>query len=323
VVRKAVVPEQALAALMAAFDKAQRAARRDGAGSNASRASPGSLPRRTVLDQVTWVYAKGGSSTVDAQARLDPDGLPGSAKVEVRQGRFQGARATLARGEGHWALRADIGGGTVQGKFQIQPGVKGTSVVRAQLTTTNVELSALTERSRTLTGRVDAQSTLRAEVGGPGAVIDSTQSQTRFTVRHAVLHGIDLAQAVKTVGLNRGGETQIDMLAGILVTHGRSVQLDNLVATSGQLSATGNVAMAPNRSLSGRITVDLTSSAVGGALGVPLAVGGTLDSPAVTLTQGALLGAAIGTMIAPGVGTGAGAKLGDRLGESLRGLFGK
>ncbi len=281
------------------------------------------LPRRTVLDQVTWVYAKGGSTTVDAQVRLDPDGLPGSAKVEVRQGRFQGARATLARGEGHWALRVDIGGGTVQGKFQVQPGARGVSAVQAQLATANVELSALTERSRTLTGRVDAQSTLRAEVGGPGAIIDSIRSQTRFTVRHAVLHGIDLVQAVRTVGLNRGGETQIDALAGILVTHGRSVQLDNLVATSGLLSATGNVALAPDRSLSGRITVDLASSAAGGALGVPLAVGGTLDSPSVTLTRGALLGAAIGTAIAPGVGTGAGARLGDRLGESLRGLFGK
>jgi hypothetical protein len=75
--------------------------------------------------------------------------------------------------------------------------------------------------------------------------------------------------------------------------------------------------------LSGRITVDLAAAAAGGAIGVPLAVGGTLDSPSVTLTRGALLGAAVGTMVAPGVGTGAGAKLGDRVGESLRGLFGK
>ena len=105
------------------------------------------------------------------------------------------------------------------------------------------------------------------------------------------------------------------------MTQGRSVQLNNLVASSGQLSATGNVAMAPNRSLSGRITVDLASRAASGAIAVPLVVGGTLDSPTVMLTQGALLGAAIGTVIAPGVGTGAGASAGDRLGEKLRGLF--
>ena len=142
-------------------------------------------------------------------------------------------------------------------------------------------------------------------------------------MRHAVLHGIDLVQAVKTVGMNRGGETPIDTLAGILVTHGRGVQLTNLVASSGQLSATGNIAMAPDHSLSGRITVDLASRAAAGAIAVPLAVGGTLESPSVMLTQGAMLGAAIGTVIAPGVGTGAGASVGDRLGEGLRGLFGK
>ena len=81
--------------------------------------------------------------------------------------------------------------------------------------------------------------------------------------------------------------------------------------------------MAPDKTLNGRVTVDLASAAAGGAIGVPLAVGGTLDSPSVTLTRGALLGAAIGTAVAPGVGTGAGAKLGDRLGEGLKGLFGK
>ena len=148
-------------------------------------------------------------------------------------------------------------------------------------------------------------------------------SRTRFTVRNAVLHGIDLVQAAKTAGRTRGGETPIDAFAGILVTHVRSVQLNNRVATSGQLSATGNVAMARDHSLSGRITVDLASRAAAGAIAVPLTVGGTLESPSVMLTQGALLGPAIGTMIAPGVGTGAGASIGDRLGEGLRGLLGK
>ena len=321
-VRNAVLPQQALAAIAAAFDKGQRGARPDGsAGSGGS--GPGLLPRRVVLDHVTWVYAMGGSSTVDAQVRLDPDGLPGAVKVQVRQGRLQGARASLTRGDGQWLMQADIGGGIVKGPIQVRPGARGMSVVTAQLATSNVELSALTERSRTLTGRLEGQTTLRAEVGGPGAIVDTLQSQTHFTVRHAVLHGIDLVQAAKTAGTNRGGETPIDAFAGILATHGRSVQLNNLVATSGQLSATGNVAMAPNHSLSGRITVDLAARAAAGAIAVPLAVGGTLESPSVMLTQGALLGAAIGTMIAPGVGTGAGARIGDRLGESLRGLFGK
>ncbi|MGH8831701.1 MAG: AsmA family protein, partial [Polaromonas sp.] len=137
-----------------------------------------------------------------------------------------------------------------------------------------------------------------------------------------------LAKAVKTVGLSRGGQTPLDTLAGQVSTQGRAAQLSNLVASSGALSATGNVAISPAKALSGRVTVAVAGdskigSAIGGAVGVPLTVGGTLDNPEVTLSRSALLGAAIGTALLPGVGTGAGANLGDRMGEGLRGLFGK
>lgn len=322
VVRNAVVPEQAVMAIMAAYQKAQR---------TAGRAEPGKpsaggmdfLPRRTLLEQVTWVPARGARMTLDAQARLDDDGLPASARVDVTKGRFEGAKATLQREPGHWTLKAAIGGGTVSGKLQLGAGARGGSLLQGQFDTANVEVSALTAPSRTLTGRLEAHTTLRSEFREPGALADAMQSQTRFTVRNAVVHGIDLAKAVKSVGLNRGGETRLDTLAGNVATQGRAVNVTSLVATSGALSANGNVAMAPDRTLSGRVTVDLVSAAAGGTLGVPLAVGGTLDAPSVTLTRGALLGAAIGTAVAPGVGTGAGAKLGDRLGEGLKGLFGK
>lgn len=322
IVRNAVVPEQAVAAIAAAFRKPRPAA----PAQSAPDPSPGRiglLPRRTVLDHVTWVGAKGGSTTIDGQAQLDPDGMPATARLEVRKGRFEGAKATLQRQPDHWALRADIGGGTVIGKLQLQPGAKGASLLQGQFDTANVEVAALTAPSRTLTGRLEAHTTLRAEFRELGALAGALQSQTRFTVRNAVVHGIDLAQAVKSVGLSRGGETRLDTLAGNVATQGRAVQLTHLVATSGVLSANGNVSMAPDRTLSGRIAVDFASGAAGGAIGVPLAVGGTLDAPSVTLTRGALLGAAVGSVLAPGIGTGVGAKLGDRLGEGLRGLFGK
>ena len=124
------------------------------------------------------------------------------------------------------------------------------------------------------------------------------------------------------MGLSRGGETSLDTLAGQVNTRGAAIELQNLVATSGVLAATGDVAIAPSRALSGRVRVDMTRGAGGGAMGVPLALGGTLDDPSVTLTRSALLGAAIGTALMPGVGTSAGANLGDRLGEGIKGLFG-
>jgi hypothetical protein len=323
-VRHAVVPEQAVAALGAVFQK--RGPATDKGAEPAGQPGGGMtfLPRRTVLDQVTWVHAKGGSTTVDAQARLDDDGLPASAELAITQGRLAGARATLQREAGHWALLAHIGGGTVKGKMQFTAGAaKGASLLQGEFDTANVELAALTAPSRTLTGQIDAHTTLRSEFRDPGTIADVLQSQTRFTVRHAVVHGIDLAAAVKSVGQNRGGQTQLDTLTGHVATQGKTVQLTNLVAASGALSANGNVAMSTNRSLSGRLTVDVASSAVGGTIGVPLVVGGTLDSPSVTVSRAALLGAAVGTLVTPGVGTAAGAKAGDRLGESLRGLLGK
>jgi hypothetical protein len=319
VVRNAVVPEPAVSALVAALKKPHPAA----ATTPGPDAVIGFLPRRTLLDHVTWVDAKGGSTTVDAQAQLDTDGMPATAQLQVLKGRFQGAKATLQRQSDHWELRTAIGGGNITVKLQLQPTAKGASLLQGQMDVMDVEVAALTAPNRALTGRLEAHTTWRAEFHELNALADALHSQTRFTVHNAVVHGIDLAQAVKTVGLNRGGETRLDTLGGNVVTQGRAVQLTNLVASSGLLAANGNVAIAPNRTLSGRVTVDLASGAAGGALGVPLAVGGTLDAPSVTLTRGALVGAAVGTMLAPGVGTGAGAKLGDQLGQGLKGLFGK
>jgi hypothetical protein len=321
VVRNAVLPEQAITAIAAAFHKKQAGAPAAAASATSGGGTP--LPQRALLQHVTWVPAKGSRSTIDAQFQLDPDGLPANAKFEVREGRWQGARATLQRAGDDWNLHADIGGGTLNGKTHWQAGAKGASLLQGQLETANVEVSALTAPSSTLTGRIEAHTTFHADIPAGGSVADAMHTQTRFTVRNAVVHGIDLAQAVKTIGLSRGGQTTLDTLAGQVTTQGRNVQLHNLVATSGMLSATGNVNMTPDRRLDGRVSVALAVGSVGGALGVPLSVGGTLDAPSVTLTRGALLGAAIGTAVAPGVGTGAGASLGDRLGQGLRGLFGK
>ena len=162
-----------------------------------------------------------------------------------------------------------------------------------------------------------------ASAATAGALVDALHTQSRFAVQGAVVHGVDLARAVKTVGMSRGGDTRLDTLAGQLNSKGRAVVLNNLVAGSGLLSASGNVALTPARVLSGRVNVNLGATVVGDAVGVPLLVGGTLDAPQLTLTRAAMVGAAIGTMVLPGVGTGAGASLGDKIGGKLQGLFGK
>ena len=284
------------------------------------------VPARTVLDSLTWVSAQGTRITLDADVRLSPQGLPDDVTVNVLKGAMQGAKAHLQRRDNDWTVAVQVGGGTVKGSAQLQPAAqKGAKfALKGQLETRAVEVAALSDTSKpVLSGRLDADTTFGANSATLGALLDLLQSHSKFNVRNAVVHGIDLARAVKTVGLNRGGETRLDTLAGQVTTRGRAMQLSSLVASSGALSATGHVAVSPNRALSGRVSVDLAARAVGTAVGVPLDVGGTLDSPEVTLTRAALIGAAIGTVVMPGAGTGAGASLGDKVGDKLKNIFGK
>ncbi|MFS2036010.1 AsmA family protein [Polaromonas sp. CT11-55] len=340
-VRKAVLPQQGIDAVLLLLQKKKTPAQAAAAAPSApaGQASMDWLPRRTVLDEVTWISAAGARTTVNAEAALGDDGLPDSVSLKLIKGNLQGLEASLKREESkagaagdEWALRVDVGGGKVEGKLGLKkvPAAAAREELELQgkLQTKDVEVSALTAPSKSLTGRLEASTTLHARAATTGALVEALNTQTTFTVRNAVLNGLDLAKAVRTIGLSRGGQTPLDTLAGQVSTQGKSAQLTNLVASSGALSATGNVAISPAKALSGRVSVNVAGdsklgSAIGGAVGVPLTVGGTLDNPEVTLSRSALLGAAIGTALMPGVGTGAGANLGDRVGEGFRSLFGK
>ncbi|MDO8375005.1 MAG: hypothetical protein Q7T39_23995 [Polaromonas sp.] len=338
VLREAVLPQQAIDAMLLSLQKKKQSARASPGlqPKMASNLQPASaavaggetavnrwLPRRALLQDVSWVSLKGSRTTVDAGMRLGADSLPEEASLKVTQGHLRGLNGSLRREEaGQWALRVEVGGGTVAGRLGMQraPSAQGGQalVLQGQLETRGVEVSALTAPNRPLSGRLEASTTLKAAAATTAGLVDALQTQTRFTVKDAVLNGMDLVKAVQTVGLSRGGQTRLDTLAGQVQSQGRAAQLNNLVASSGALSATGNVAVSASQALSGRVSVSL-----GNTVGVPLVVGGTLAAPEVTLTRGALLGAAVGTVVMPGVGTGAGMELGDRLGQGLNKLFGK
>ncbi|MEP6772985.1 MAG: AsmA family protein [Polaromonas sp.] len=362
-VRRAVLPQQGIDALLLLLQKKKQAVPvKPGASPSVPNVAPEMnrldwLPRRTVLDDVTWVNASGARTTVKGEARLGVDGLPEGVSIKLTEGNLQGLEATLdrveaaaanANGATQWDVRVNVGGGKVEGRVGLQrgfvpaaaapakPGAKALPAARSaeelvlqgELKTSGVEVAALTAPAKALTGLLDATTTLNARAATTAALVDALQSHTVFTVRDAVVNGLDLAKAVKTVGLSRGGQTRLDTLAGQVSTQGRSAQLTNLVASSGALSATGNVAVSSAKVLNGSVSVTLAGdskigNAIGGAVGVPLVVGGTLDNPEVTLSRSALLGAAIGTVLMPGVGTGAGASVGEKVGKGLRGLFGK
>lgn len=328
VVREAVLPEATVALITRALDDPARRA----PGPPAEEGIDFDLlPRELRLDQVTWLAADGARTTLDADLRFDADGWPASAEGRITAGAHRGARWRLQRDGGATAWRVDaaLGGGTVRGPLVITAPAAGEREPRVRLQghlqTAGVEVSALTAPSRALSGRLQARTELSARFpvrASADDLVRALRTETTFNVSEAVVHGVDLAKAVTTVGLSRGGETALDTLTGRVVTRGRAIDLSELKATSGVLAATGEVSVSPARALSGRVRVDMTRGAGGGAVGVPLAVGGTLDEPQLTLTRSALLGAAIGTAVLPGVGTGAGANLGERIGEGIQGLFG-
>jgi len=324
VVRRAVLPQPGIDALLAAMKKARPQDQPQG------DVPWQLLPRRTVLDGLTWVDAKGAAITLQADATLSPDVWPQQLEAQVVQGRLQGSKLALQREADRlaWGVALQVAGGTVKGRLELQPAKEAGAefALKGQLQTRDVEVSRLTapeptpksQAAQPLSGRLEASTTFNARTRKPGALLEALQTQSTFTVHQAVVHGIDLARAVKTVGMSRGGETPLDTLAGQVRTQGKAIELSNLVASSGVLSATGQVAVSPSQALSGRISVEL-----GGAVGGPLALGGTVSEPQVTLTRGAMIGAAIGTVLMPGVGTGTGASLGDKASEGLKKIFGK
>jgi hypothetical protein len=286
--------------------------------------NPPTFPDQLVFDHVTWVGNHGDRSTVRGKLLLADQGWVEEALLEVVQGTFKGTRADVTRADDHWLVNVALGGGTVKGTVSLQQTTQQPSAwtMAGKLETRNVALTRVTA-SPTLSGELEADTVLSGQAATLGGLLDALKTQSQFTVRHAVVHGIDLARAVSTVGLSRGGQTPLDVLAGQVSSQGRVVQLSHLVASSGALSATGNVRVDKNTALNGQVQVVLGASTLGNAVGVPLAVGGTLADPQVSLTRSALLGAAIGTAVMPGVGTGVGASLGDRLGTGLKNLFGK
>lgn len=341
-IRDADIAQTAVTQLQDAMARAAR----QRAGQPPTPGDAGGAPlvavRELRLRQVRWTAQAGWSSTLDASVELAPPRsateaaadpispwLPVRAQAEVSAGRWQGTQLRLspatdaapaegARLERRWQVDARVGGGTITGPLTLTRQAKAWRV-QGELATQGVEVSALTAPQRPLSGKLEARTTLSGDAPALAGMADTLGTQTRFTVRQAVLNGIDLSRAVVTVGLSRGGQTGFDTITGQVSTRGRAVALREVVAGSALLSARADVNISASQALSGKVVVDVAS----GAAGVPLVLGGTVAEPEVSLSRSGLVGAALGTAVLPGVGTGVGARLGDRIGEGVKGLFGK
>ncbi|REM67675.1 hypothetical protein DSI38_09880, partial [Mycobacterium tuberculosis] len=91
-------------------------------------------------------------------------------------------------------------------------------------------------------GKFSGNTTLVAEAGSAdelGALIRSLHTRTTFSVQPATLTRLDVAKAVTTAGISRGGTTTLEELSGTLDTQGTEdgvvLQYSNLKARSGVL----------------------------------------------------------------------------------------
>ncbi|MBJ2156073.1 hypothetical protein [Variovorax sp. IB41] len=273
---------------------------------------------------VVWIDRRDIALAYDGEIAFDAHWRPRQARVE-RAGATPPARLRLDReaGQDRWRTRIDVGGGTWNGVTLFETPAGGKLRLSAELDPRQVDIEGLVQafgRRTSVAGKVNGHSTLVAEADEAnelGALMRSMHTRTTFSVRPATLTKLDIAKAVSTAGISRGGTTPLDELTGTLDTQGTEdgivMRYTNLKARSGVLTASGNLRLF-NRKMEGDIAVDL----VDGVVGVPLKIGGSVSDPEVSLTGGALAGAAVGSAVLPGVGTAIGA----RVGQQVEKLFG-
>lgn len=133
-----------------------------------------------------------------------------------------------------------------------------------------------------------------------------------FKIKDGVLYNFDLAGAVKSISGSgtRGGQTRFDNFNGHLQVAGKAYHFSQIKIASGLLAGNGNVDIAPDKTLSGRMHVEMKGKA--NLVSMPLQISGSLSNPVLRPTNAAIASAVAGTAtLGPGLGTSVGAKAGD------------
>lgn len=324
-----------------------------------SAAAPAVRVDHVVLNDVMVRLEKATVGPLDADLAMTADGRPESANLRTNDGNLkavikpEGGKYAVEVTAKNWKLpagpaiefdelnlkgtattagaefgdvRAKLYGGTVSGKLAAD-WAKGLAV-KGALDVSGVELGRLLPvlaPNVKLSGALEAKPVFSAQADKPEQLAQALRLETPFNIRKGVLKGFDLVAAATSVIRkdHSGGETRFETLTGHAAAERGGYRLSKLNITSGSLNATGNVNVAANRALSGRI--DANVQVVGkSAVTVPLNVAGTMDLPLLYPTAGALAGGAIGTAIlGPGVGTSAGMKAGQAVESFTDRLFGR
>lgn len=161
-----------------------------------------------------------------------------------------------------------------------------------------------------LTGRLNTDARFSARARTPEQLANALVLDSPFEVVGGAYQEYDLSK-VGITKLEAGGSTPFEELKGNVEVRAKQIRIAKLCARSPTLVVGGDVNIAPDQKLSGKL--DVSVSKTGGFVGIPVSLGGTTSAPSFSPTKGYVIGTVIGTVLLPGIGTALGASAGSRL----------
>jgi hypothetical protein len=216
-------------------------------------------------------------------------------------------------------LVARLYGGRAAGPLSIA--WKPAWTVTGELTVEDVRLqplAAAVANNRAISGRLTGKPRFEMRGKRPADLLPGLRLASDFRIEEGTLHKVDLVAAARNpLAQPAAGETRFDDLSGHLDIDPQGYHFTRLNVSSGLLRATGEVSVARDQRLEGRIDAELRGTA--SLIAVPLSVSGTVQDPALAPTRSAMAGAVAGSVLLPGIGTA----LGIKAGQLTERLFGK
>jgi len=232
---------------------------------------------------------------------LEASGVLGGDRLDLRQ------------------VHGKLYGGTLEGSVSTRWGRQWRVEGEARIDGVQmVPLQAALGRPARLSGRLSARARYSARARTARRLRGALVLDAPFEVAGGEWHGVDLSRAAELpLGkMAKGGTTRFETFKGDLALRGEHIDVTAICVRSPSLTASGTLAVAPDKTLSGRLDVSVAKT--GGFVGAPLALSGTTSDPSLSLTRAAAIGALIGTVLLPGIGTSLGLSAGGRLDGTTR-----
>jgi uncharacterized protein involved in outer membrane biogenesis len=173
------------------------------------------------------------------------------AVIAPGQATFSGIEGKIARGALKGAAKASWGSGIrIEGEFNITNGEVGPL------------LASFTGFS--MSGSVTTSGTFSFQGASLKNLFGEPKAEATFTVERGELNNVDIVRAVQSPARDgvRGGKTRFETFTGSLQVNDKLYSYRRLQLNSGPMNAAGNVDVAANGDLSGRVTAELGSKSI-------------------------------------------------------------